>query len=74
MRLLERRIIYLIPPHALLEDLKRIFKGLGINVNEVKVEKSSWRIIGAKDGVLVKAALSFTSKRVDELMIFGEFR
>jgi len=70
--LLERRTIYLIPPHTLLEDVKRIFKGLSINIKEVKIEKSSWRILGAKNGVLVKAALSFTIKQINELMIFGE--
>jgi len=72
LQLLERRIVYLIPPHTLLEDVKRIFKGSSIDIEEVKVEKSSWQIIGTKDGALIKAALSFTIKRINELMIFGD--
>lgn len=72
MRCEDLRTIYFVPPKHLLEDVKRCFAKLGLQVNELEESGDRWTLTGSKPNASVTVSLLCEKKAVEPLNVFGE--
>ena len=72
LRYEDSRTVYFISPKYLLEDVKRCFAKLGLDVDMFKETEKQWILKGFKPNVSVTVSLTYERKAVTLFALFGE--